>query len=75
MWVDVFGYRPLRNTSGRAYRALPADRQSWEGEEWTSAFATDPMLIRRPVVEVDGKPFLVGFKPEVWSQRFGLLQQ
>ncbi len=55
-WVDVFGYRPLRSTSGRAYRTLPADRQFWEGEEWTSAFSTDPMLIRRLVVEVDGRP-------------------
>lgn len=60
-WAAVFGARALRNTSGGSYRALPADRDDWSDAAWIDAFARDPMLIKRPVIERDGQPVLVGF--------------
>lgn len=68
-WIRVLGCRPLRNTSGRAYRALPAARNQWSDKEWARAFAMNPMLLRRPVVEAGGVPVLVGFRPELWERR------
>lgn len=73
-WVAAFGVAALKNTSGGAYRALPADRDRWSDEAWIDAFAADPMLIKRPVIEADGAPVLVGFAaPEAEiARRLGL---
>ncbi len=60
-WVRAFGVRALKNTSGGSYRALPADKESWTDAAWIDAFAADPMLVKRPVIERDGAPVLVGF--------------
>jgi arsenate reductase len=61
-WVRTFGARAMRNTSGGAYRALPEAKDAWSDAEWIEAFAADPMLIKRPVIERDGAPVLVGFR-------------
>lgn len=61
-WADAFGVRALRNTSGASYRALPAEKAEWTDERWIDAFASDPMLIKRPVIERDGQPLMVGKK-------------
>lgn len=68
-WVAAFGTRALRNTSGGSYRALPAEKDSWSDEEWTARFATDPMLIKRPVIERDDVPVLVGFRDAAAARR------
>ena len=60
-WVAAFGARALRNTSGGAYRALGPEKDTWTDAEWADAFSRDPMLIKRPVVERDGAPALVGW--------------
>ncbi|MCB9681939.1 MAG: Spx/MgsR family RNA polymerase-binding regulatory protein [Alphaproteobacteria bacterium] len=61
-WVEAFGSAPMRNTSGGAYRALGDDKATWTDAQWIDAFTADPMLIRRPVIERDGTPVLVGFR-------------
>jgi arsenate reductase len=61
-WVSAFGDRALRNTSGGSYRALPADKDSWDTARWIDAFTADPMLIKRPVIERDGAAVQVGFR-------------
>jgi arsenate reductase len=61
-WVAAFGVAALKNTSGGSYRALPADKDGWSDGRWRDAFAADPMLIRRPVLEQDGAPLQVGWR-------------
>lgn len=61
-WVDALGAKALRNTSGGSYRALPAEKSSWEDAQWVEAMAADPMLIKRPVIERDGTAVMVGFR-------------
>ena len=61
-WARAFGVQALKNTSGGSYRALPADKDAWSDERWVQAFAADPMLVRRPVVENDGQPLQVGWR-------------
>lgn len=60
-WVHTFGVAAMRNTSGGSYRALGPERDTWDDTTWIDAFTRDPMLIRRPVVERDGVPVMVGF--------------
>ena len=61
-WVAAFGSRPMRNTSGGAYRALGPEKKTWGDAEWLPEFKKDVMLLKRPVVEIDGEPALLGFK-------------
>lgn len=61
-WVEALGAKALRNTSGQAYRALPDDKKGWSDTRWAEAFAADPMLIKRPVIERDGVAVQAGFR-------------
>ncbi len=70
-WMAVFGSKPMKNTSGGAYRALPADKKKWGDERWLKELQADEMLLKRPVVEIDGEPVLVGFKEPQYVERFG----
>lgn len=60
-WVAAFGTKALRNTSGGSYRALGPEKDGWDDARWTDAFAADPMLIKRPVVENGGRAVIVGW--------------
>ena len=70
-WVEAFGWKPMRNTSGGAYRALGDEKKAWEDAAWLDAFTADAMLLKRPVIEVDGAPALVGFKEPDFKLLFG----
>ena len=61
-WVACLGFKPMRNTSGQAYRALGDEKQSWGDEDWIRAFAGNPMLLKRPLFVKDHEAVLVGFR-------------
>ena len=61
-WVKALGSKALRNTSGRAYRQLSDDKKLWSDARWVDAFASDPMLIKRPVLERDGVAVIAGLR-------------
>ena len=61
-WVETFGAKAMRNTSGGAYRALGEEKKSWTEAQWLEAFQADPMLIKRPIIEREGAPVQVGFR-------------
>ena len=61
-WVETLGSKPMRNTSGKSYRALGDARNSFSDEQWIDAFTQDAMLLKRPLFVRDGKAVLVGFK-------------
>ncbi len=59
----------LFNTSGQSYRALGAEVvKAMDDEEALAALSADGRLIKRPFVALPSGDFLVGFKPEDWSQ-------
>ena len=59
----------LFNTSGQSYRALGADVvKAMNDDDALAALAADGRLIKRPFVALPSGDFLVGFKPEDWSQ-------
>jgi arsenate reductase (glutaredoxin) len=61
-WVAALGAKPMRNTSGQSYRALGALKDEWSDSDWITAFAQDPMLIKRPLFVKDETAVLVGFR-------------
>ena len=59
----------LFNTSGQSYRALGAEVvKAMSDDDALAALAADGRLIKRPFVALPSGDFLVGFKPEDWSQ-------
>ena len=61
-WVKTLGSKPMRNTSGKSYRALGEERNNWSDQDWIEAFAKDAMLLKRPLFTKDNQAVLVGFK-------------
>jgi len=70
-WARAVGWETLLNRSGRTFRALPAkDQDGLSEKKALSLMAAQPSMIKRPVLDVDGK-LLVGFKPEHYAKAFG----
>jgi arsenate reductase len=46
------------------------DQQNMDDKKAIALMATQPSMIKRPVLDVDGK-LLVGFKPEQYEKVFG----
>lgn len=69
---------PIRrffNTSGMLYRELDIKSQLDAGmadEEAYALLATNGMLVKRPLLIVDGAPVAPGFKEAAWSEALNL---
>ena len=61
-WVNALGFKPMRNTSGKSYRALGDEKKTWDDARWIGDFSRDAMLLKRPLFVKDGKAVLVGFR-------------
>lgn len=62
--------KPLFNTSGQSYRSLGAAVvKAMTDDQALEALAADGKLIKRPFLCCPDGKFLVGFKPEVWSEQ------
>ena len=66
-WSGELGWETLLNRAGTSFRTLPDSRKQHLDEKKALALmATQPSMIKRPVVEVGGR-VVVGFKPELYS--------
>lgn len=61
-WVATLGNKPLRNTSGKSYRALGGTKDDWSDGDWVNAFGQDAMLLKRPLFVRNGQAVFVGFR-------------
>jgi len=67
-WCDVFGWETVLNKKGTTWRSLTKEVQ----EEIVDQASAVRLLvqytsaIKRPVVEVDGKPLLISFSEEAY---------
>ena len=64
----------MRNTSGKSYRALGEERNSFSDEQWIDAFTEDAMLLKRPIFVRDNEAVLVGFKASEAELKEKLIQ-
>jgi arsenate reductase len=73
-WVETLGNKPLRNTSGQAYRDLGEQRNTWSDQQWIEAFAQNAMLLKRPLFVRDNQAVLTGFRAKegVIREKLGL---
>jgi arsenate reductase len=67
-WFKKVGWETLLNRAGTTFRKLP-DKDK-EGIDPKKALASQPSMIKRPVLELGGGKILVGFSPELYSRSF-----
>jgi arsenate reductase len=66
-WAAKVGWETLLNRAGTTFRKLPdTDKDGLTERKAVALMLGKPSMIKRPVLEVDGK-LLVGFKPEEYE--------
>ena len=67
-WLAHFGWERVINRRGTSWRRLPAgEREAMDTERARDAALANPSLIKRPVVEHDGR-MLIGFDADQWQE-------
>ena len=70
-WAAELGWDRLLNRGGTTFRKLPdADKEGLDESKAIALMIAQPSMIRRPVVEADGRLF-VGFDADRYAQVFG----
>ena len=70
-WFNVFGWEKVINKNGLTFKKLSKEeQQSINSPEKAIAFLIqNTSAIKRPIVEIEGKPILIGFKDEEYQQK------
>jgi arsenate reductase len=70
-WAGKVGWDVLLNKSGTTFRKLSeADRATVNERKAIALMMAQPSMIKRPVLDIDGK-LLVGFKPAEYEKALG----
>lgn len=70
-WCREFGWEKVLNRAGMTFRNLAPEHKEGLTEARAIALMLEqPSLIKRPVLDVDGK-LLLGFRPEAYAAAFG----
>jgi len=68
-WIEKAGIDIVFNSRGTKYRTLKLKELNLDENEKFEWLCREPMLLKRPIVEYDGK-VLVGFKEEIYKDTF-----
>ena len=67
-WKAAVGWEKLLNKASTTFKDLSdADKQGLDEKKATALMQVHPTLIKRPVLDVDGR-ITIGFKPESYEQ-------
>ncbi|HZR36216.1 MAG TPA: ArsC family reductase [Nevskia sp.] len=70
-WVKAVGWEAVLNRAGTTFRKLPeAQRGNLTEAKAIALMLEQPSMIKRPVLETGRGAPLVGFKPELYAERF-----
>jgi arsenate reductase (glutaredoxin) len=71
-WFVVFGWEKVVNKAGLTFKKLSKEEQaSIDSADKANAYLTQhTSAIKRPIVELDGKAVLIGFKEEEYRSVF-----
>jgi arsenate reductase (glutaredoxin) len=71
-WSSEAGWDVVLNRTGTTFRALPDDqRASLTEEKAIDLMLAQPSMIKRPVLETDGK-LSIGFRPDDYASLFSV---
>jgi arsenate reductase (glutaredoxin) len=68
-WCEVFGWETVLNKKGTTWKKLSPDVQQMVTDQRTAIeiLLQNNSAIKRPIVEVDGKPMLISFNEGQYS--------
>ncbi|KQP18069.1 ArsC family reductase [Pseudorhodoferax sp. Leaf267] len=68
-WIAQAGWEALLNRKGTTWRKLPPDDQAGVTDAASAAalMRAQPSVIKRPVVDWNGRQLTVGFAPDTWA--------
>jgi arsenate reductase (glutaredoxin) len=67
-WCKTVGWETLLNRAGTTFRKLPdKDKVGIDAKTAVALMLAQPSMIKRPVLDLGGGKFLVGFSPEQYS--------
>jgi Spx/MgsR family transcriptional regulator len=69
-WVSRAGWDVVLNRAGTTFKKLDdAEKQNLDSEKAIALMLAQPSMIKRPVLEADGK-LIIGFKSESYENTF-----
>ena len=70
-WQKKVGWETLLNRAGTTFRKLPdKDKAGLDAGKAIKLMLDQPSMIKRPVLDLGGGKFLVGFNPESYKDAF-----
>jgi arsenate reductase len=69
-WLTQKTWEELVNRAGMTWKQLPDTQKPTNAEEAITLMIQKPSVIRRPLVEADGKIVTLGFKTDVYNETF-----
>ena len=68
-WCKKVGWETLLNRAGATFRKLPeSEKQGLDARKAVQLMLEQPSMIKRPVLELGGGRFLVGFSPDQYAE-------
>jgi arsenate reductase len=72
-WSQKVGWEVLLNRAGTTFKNLPdADKQGIDQDKAIALMIAQPSMIKRPVLDLGDGRLLVGFKPNLYAETFGV---
>ena len=69
-WSKKVGWETLLNRAGMTFRKLPdKDKAGINEKKAIALMLALPSMIKRPVLDLGGGKLVVGFKPELYSEK------
>ena len=69
-WSKKVGWETLLNRAGMTFRKLPdKDKVGINEKKAIALMLAQPSMIKRPVLDLGGGKLVVGFKPELYSEK------
>ncbi|MFZ1151833.1 MAG: ArsC family reductase [Xanthobacteraceae bacterium] len=69
-WCKKVGWDTLLNRAGTTFRKLPdKDKNGLDAKKAIALMLAQPSMIKRPVLDLGGGKLVVGFKPELYSEK------
>ncbi|RZL47224.1 MAG: Spx/MgsR family RNA polymerase-binding regulatory protein [Pedobacter sp.] len=70
-WFDIFGWEKVINRNGLTFKKLSKEEQAEinSADKAITYLMQNTSAIKRPIVEQNGKPILIGFNEEIYSEK------
>ncbi len=69
-WLTQVSWERLLNRAGTTYRQLPDEQKPSDADSAVAVMLANPSIIRRPLIEANGKVVALGFEGQEYKKQF-----